>query len=272
MVLDNGETKSFDEGIVSELFHENSKQYRSDYRVVERIIAMTANPIMSRMAVARKCYPSARKIVLPRDLPKANMSFDEAVLSRRSSRDFGGQPISLLEAAKLLSFANGITGAVKTHDGLQQLFRAAPSGGALYPIEIYFIALNVEHIPAGIYHYDPVGNQLELVREDHCAPDLRAITHTEEIGNASAVLALSGISLKTRVKYGERGYRFMLMEAGHVAQNILLTVNSLQLTAVPIGGFVDDELDQLLGIDGLDEVVLYLVAVGRSSRSMGPND
>jgi hypothetical protein len=144
MALDEGVPGSFDEGIVSELFHENSKQYRSDYRVVERIIAMTANPIMSRMAVARKRYPSARKVVLPRELPKAQMGFDEAVVSRRSSRDFDGQPISLLEVAKLLYFANGITGAVKTHDGRKQSFRAAPSGGALYPIEIYCIVLNVE--------------------------------------------------------------------------------------------------------------------------------
>src|SRR5712692_314718 len=176
MTLDGEAAKSFDEGMVSELFHENSKQFRSDYRVAERIIAMTANPLMLRMAAAYKRYPSARKIVLPPDLPRAKTGFDEAVLSRRSSRDFSGKPISFLEAAKLLYFANGVTGAVNTHDGRKQLFRAAPSGGALYPIEIYLIALNIEDVPQGIYHYNTVGNVLELVCEGNSANELKAIT------------------------------------------------------------------------------------------------
>ena len=85
------------------------------------------------------------------------------------------------------------------------------------------------------------------------------------VGAALAV-ALTGISMKTKLKYGERGYRFLLFEAGHIMQNLLLVASALGVSALPIGGFVDAELDSALGIDGLDEVSLYLAAVGPPER------
>lgn len=263
MMPDGPNTRRFDESDVSELFHENSKQHRSDQRMVERIIAMTTNPVMQRMAAAHKRYPSARTVELPRDLPPPARSFTEALLARRSRRDFSHAPLGLAAVAPLLIFGNGVTGAAQTHDGRTQYFRAAPSGGALYPVEVYLVALAVSDLPQGMYHYNPVANVLEAIRKCDCTERLQAITYTEEIDSAAAVIVLTGIALKNRIKYGERGYRFMLMEAGHIAQNVLLTASAYQLAAVPIGGFVDDELDALLGIDGMDEVSLYLIAVGQ---------
>jgi SagB-type dehydrogenase family enzyme len=103
-----------------------------------------------------------------------------------------------------------------------------------------------------------------VLREgDVVARDLSSITFTVELERAAMVFVLTGIALKSRLKYGERGYRFMLLEAGHIAQNLLLTANALGLGALPIGGFVDDELDRLLDVDGVEETSLYLVAVGR---------
>jgi SagB-type dehydrogenase family enzyme len=256
--------KSYDESGVSELFHENSKQHRSDHRIAERIITMATNPLLQRMAATHKRYPSAHKIELPRDLPESTRTFTEAVLTRRSSRDFRRAPVSLPLITTLLYLGNGITGSAQAHDGRTQHFRAAPSGGALYPVELYVIAMAIEDLPQGIYHYEPVSNMLEAVRTGDRTERLQAITYTDEIDSAAAAIVLTGISLKNRIKYSERGYRFMLMEAGHIAQNILLTASAYQLAAVPIGGFVDDELDELLGIDGLDEVSLYLVAIGQS--------
>lgn len=266
MAFDDGVIRSFEETAVSELFHENSKQQRSDQRIAERIIAMAANPAMHNVVTARKKYPLAKKIPLPTDYPDAKTGFDEAVLSRRSLRNFQGTPIQLREAAKLLHFAYGVTGSAMAMDGKTQFFRAAPSGGALYPLEIYLWANHIEGLPQGIYKYDPIDNVLAELSVGNQEKEFKALTYTDEIKNAAAVFALTGISLKTRLKYGERGYRFMLLEAGHIAQNILLTANALKLIALPIGGFVDDELDDLLGIDGLDEVSLYLVAVGQGNR------
>ena len=114
----------------------------------------------------------------------------------------------------------------------------------------------------GLYHYAPASNSLELIRELDAAQELARICYTAALAKSAAVIALTGISLKSRLKYGERGYRFMLLEAGHIAQNALLAANALELGACPFGGFIDDDLDQLLGIDGLDEVSLYLIAIG----------
>jgi SagB-type dehydrogenase family enzyme len=265
VTTDIATTEGFDESVVSELFHENSKQRRSDRRVAERIMAMVRNPILMRIADARKRYPSAPKISLPDDFPPARTSFDAVILQRRSSRGFNGGAIDFCEAARLLHFANGVTGGAETYDGRTQHFRAAPSGGALYPVEVYFIALSVNALGPGIYHYDPVSNLLEFIHRGSVAAALSTLSFTPELAQAAAVVALTGIPLKSRIKYGERGYRFMLLEAGHIAQNILLTASSLGLGTVPIGGFIDDELDRLLMIDGLDEMSLYLVAVGQNA-------
>jgi SagB-type dehydrogenase family enzyme len=247
----------------SELFHENSKHQRSDCRVAERIIAMTTNPMLLRTLGTGKRYLSARRQVLPTIHPPARLSFDDAVLSRRSIRGFGAKSVSLEETAKLLHFANGVTGRLEGEDGAVQLCRAAPSGGALYPVEVYAAALNVADLDGGLYHYNAGENLVELVRSGNHADALRRITFTDEVGTAALVVILTGIPVKTRLKYGERGYRFMLMEAGHIGQNLLLTATAMGLATVPLGGFIDDELDAFLGIDGLDEVSLYLFAVGR---------
>jgi nitroreductase len=105
----------------------------------------------------------------------------------------------------------------------------------------------------------------ELVRAGDAAHEVARLCYTAALSEAAAVIVLTGISAKSRLKYGERGYRFTLLEAGHIAQNALLTASALMLDACPFGGFIDD-LDRLLGIDGLDEVSLYLVAVGRGAR------
>jgi SagB-type dehydrogenase family enzyme len=250
----------------SELFHENSKQYRADARVGERIMAMSANPLLQRIAASHKSYRSALRVRLPELLPSAKLGFDDTILARRSARDFSIKSLTLLETAKLAYFANGISGSATTHDGRTQLFRTTPSGGALYPTELYVVALNVEELTSGVYHHNPTEGCLEQVCPGNNSSALRELTFTEEIEHAAAVFAITGIPLKARIKYGERGYRFMLMEAGHMAQNILLTAAAIGLSAIPVGGFIDDELDQLLRIDGIDELSLYLVAVGRKKQ------
>lgn len=250
----------------SELFHENSKHRGSDPRIAERIIAATLNPTLVRMASARKTYPSVARIALPRSWPPAILDFDRSVESRRSRRDFQPLAIDAVSVAKLLHFASGVTGSVTTADGYRQRFRAAPSGGALYPVEAYLVALNVKGVPPGVYKYDPVEHDLAEVLRGEFGKDLETATYTEEIRHVPAIIALTGISLKSRIKYGERGYRFMLLEAGHIAQNVLLTATSMNLIALPIGGFVDDQIDRLLNIDGVDEVSLYLIAVGHGNE------
>jgi SagB-type dehydrogenase family enzyme len=256
------------EEFVSELFHENTKQRRSDARFIERIVAAAFDPtVQSVMGPSHKLYRNAKVFALPTRLPKAKQTFDDAVLSRRSSREFGKDPLPLNVAAKLLHCSYGITGELDLGHGHRQALRAAPSGGALYPIEIYLFARNVEKLPKGIYHFNSGERSLEQITAKDPFPELIKATYADELRNAALVMAITGVSLKNRVKYGERGYRFMLFEAGHIVQNFLLAANAMRLNAFAVGGFVDDELDAMLRVDGFEETSLYLAAAGRPPRS-----
>lgn len=252
----------------SELFHENSKQRRSDLAFVERIVTASASPYLHQMLTSsRKRYPSATQISLPAEFPPSKLSFDKAVTTRRSNRMFSRKPLELGQVAKLLHHAAGITGWITVDGAPVQPLRAAPSAGALFPIEIYLLALRIKGLKNGNYHFDSLKQHLEVVSVFAPAPELERLTFLHEVGTASAVFVLTGIPAKSRLKYGERGYRFMLLEAGHIGQNVLLTAQAQGLAAFTVGGFIDDELDALLRIEGSEEFSLYLIAVGNAASS-----
>jgi SagB-type dehydrogenase family enzyme len=183
----------------------------------------------------------------------------EALRKRRSVRDYSGGPLEMEELSALLFSAQGIT----AERGGARL-RTAPSAGALYPMEVYVFVHEVSGLEPGLYHYDPFEHGLTVMREG----DLRGGLHGAGLGQgalreAGAVIALAAVPARTTRKYGERGLRYVYMEAGHIAENILLEAVSLGLGAVPVGAFADERLDGLLGIDGREEISVYLVAVGK---------
>jgi SagB-type dehydrogenase family enzyme len=246
---------------ISELFHENTRQRRSDRHFVERIIAANLSPLLREVLhSAQKRYPSAPRVQLPLVGDGIEAAFDSVVLARRSERSMSGEALTLGEVSRLLRLTNGVT-TDRASGGPP--FRAAPSGGALFPAELYLVSLEVNGLATGLYHYLPGDHELEEVSPGRHAADLVAITSTPEIAQAAVVLVITGIPARTHLKYGDRGYRFLLLEAGHIAQNALLTTCSTGLSAFTVGGFIDDELDDLLGIDGVDEISLYLVVIGR---------
>jgi SagB-type dehydrogenase family enzyme len=131
-------------------------------------------------------------------------------------------------------------------------------------MEVYVFVHEVSGLEPGLYHYDPFEHGLTVMREG----DLRGGLHGAGLGQgalreAGAVIALAAVPARTTRKYGERGLRYVYMEAGHIAENILLEAVSLGLGAVPVGAFADERLDGLLGIDGREEISVYLVAVGK---------
>jgi len=204
-----------------------------------------------------KSYPQAQKFPLPREMARGGMSLEEAIQKRRSVRDYSRQPLSLAELARLLHSGGGITEPTYP-------LRAAPSAGALYPIELYAVVNRVEGLPKGIYHYSPRDHSLELVKEgDFGLEMMRHAVGQEMVRYAAAVLVLTAIFQRTRVKYGERAYRYVLLDAGHIGENIYLAATSLGLGPCGIGAFFDDDLSTMLGIDGKEEAPLYLVAVGK---------
>jgi SagB-type dehydrogenase family enzyme len=146
--------------------------------------------------------------------------------------------------------------------------RAAPSGGALYPTEVYVAVRDggCDAVPPGLFHYNPVRGDLALIAADVTERLASATPYPDAVATAGATLVFTMILERTRFKYGERGYRFALLEIGHMAQNSLLAATALGLAGVPLGGFYDDEANEVLGVDGVTETIVYLVAVGRRSR------
>jgi SagB-type dehydrogenase family enzyme len=253
---------------LSALYHENSKLRQTNSRQYgEYISLVTASPyIAERMADSYKSYPTEPSIPLPTTLDNNPSDIVKLITQRRTRRAFTGQPITMVDLAHLLQTGYGITGGVPLVGSGEklQLFRAAPSAGALYPLELYVAVWNVRGLSHGIYHYNVRRHSLEhMAGGDQCAILGRHTQTADFIQDATAMILMSAVFRRTMFKYQERGYRFILLEAGHVAQNLCLVAGSLDIGVLPIGAFLDDELNRLLGLDGVNESVLYPLLIGR---------
>jgi SagB-type dehydrogenase family enzyme len=250
---------------LAEAYHEASKVSPTQIaRQVEGARRLDGNPdlqVSATRAVKRRgdlaaALPAAR-------VPTCTLW--DAIRDRRSQRSFGDEWVTAGELAALLEAGYGVTGALESPVGSFALpLRTVPSGGALYPLELYAVALRVEELDAALYHFDPLLRSLEVVRASVDAADTAELsTYPEIVSGCCALIVIAAIFGRTRFKYGLRGYRFALLEAGHVAQNIVLTSTALGLAAVPLGGFYDRRTDEFLGLDGVNESTLYTIAVGR---------
>jgi len=198
-----------------------------------------------------------KRIHLTQELGYNGLTVEKAIANRRSQRDFTGEIMSSAELAHLLHYSSGITDK-------RQGLRAAPSAGATYPIEVYAIANNVEGLAGGIYRYLISSHELELLREGDFRNEMsRAALQEMMFKQANVIIALSAVFQRTQQRYRERAQRYICFEAGHIAQNTCLVATSLGLGACAIGAFYDDEFNRLLGLDGKNESVLYLLAVGK---------
>jgi SagB-type dehydrogenase family enzyme len=206
------------------------------------------------------------RIALP-EPASLDLSLGEAITQRRSMRDFDSGPIALDALAALLHAGYGVTRVLSPGDDRPPLSqRAVPSGGALYPLELYAAALRVGELEPGLYHFDPLSPGLEVLRFGLTAEHLAALSTYPEIASSCAVLVfVAAVFGRTRFKYGLRGYRFALLEAGHVVQNVVLAATAVGLAAVPLGAFYDRRTDAFLDLDGVNESTLYAVALGPES-------
>jgi SagB-type dehydrogenase family enzyme len=140
-----------------------------------------------------------------------------------------------------------------------------PSGGGLYPLEQYVIARRIGGLAPGIYHYNVPGHFLECVSEGSMPAKVLSDTFMAQpyVGQSAFVLVLTAVFARSLWKYRDRGYRYMLFEAGHVAQNSNLVAAALGLGALNLGGFFDADLVAYLKLDIEEEAPLYAVAFGR---------
>lgn len=196
-------------------------------------------------------------IELPAPRLHGDASLEDVLFQRRSVREFADAPISLGEAGQLLWAAQGETDP----EGL----RASPSAGALYPLEIYLVAGAVEGLEPGVYHYEVHRHQLEHVAGgDRRGRLAKAALGQSAVSGAAAVIAVGAVYERTTGKYGDRGRRYVHMEAGHAAQNVLLQASALGLDAVPVGAFDDPAVHKAVGMTGGMEP-LYLLPIGQAA-------
>ena len=257
------------------LFHENSKITRASRDwLTESLDEFAANDAELRKSLtAAKTYPGADRIPLPdrAELPPPSTPLSEVLARRRSVREYADRPIPLRLLGSLLEHAYGVTARVPLEfEGgvMTQSLRAAPSGGGLYPIELYVVAFpqtptGDADLRSGAYHYHPLDRCLELVRSDCPRSAIEPLVFTPDNRLAAPVLiVLTGRWQHALAKYGERGYRVMLLDAGHVAQNLMLAATSLGLASCPLAGFLDDPLASELRLDSNAEPVLCLLSLG----------
>ena len=195
------------------------------------------------------------KIKLPLPRYDSTTSVEKALLERRSVRDLRDEPLTINEVSQLLWAAQGITDS--------RGFRTAPSAGALYPLKVYIAIFNVKGIAKGAYKYNPHKHELVKVKHGDVKNELTlAALGQYWIRKGAAVIVLSAVYERTTKKYGERGSRYVHMEAGHAAQNIYLQAQSLNLGTVVMGAFWDDAVKKIMNMHD-EEHPLYIMPVGR---------
>jgi len=194
------------------------------------------------------------KITLPEPVYDSETSLEEALLARRSVRDFNEESVTLQQLSQLLWAGQGITDPSGK--------RTAPSAGALYPLKLYVVAGNVEGLAVGIYEYEPETHTLVKIMDGDQRQSLaQAALGQTSVENGAINIIITAIYEITTVKYGERGIRYVHMEAGHAAQNICLEAVVLKLGAVTVGAFDDAGVQQVLQLHD-DEVPLYIIPLG----------
>ena len=250
-----------DRSSLSEVFHENTKLGRWSSRAYSAWIANYLREGRGRTPLqGGKVYTLMERRELPPAEPRTEL--EHTIAARRSVREYSGVPLALDELSRLLFYTYGRT-------DVRGRLRAVASGGALYPLEIYAVPFNVDGLDPGVYHYGAETNHLDVISSGDCLSKLKDVVNWTgvDIDRASLLLVVTAAFRRNTIKYQDRGYRMVLMEAGEAVQNLCLVATSLNLGACLIGGFDDDGLSELLEIDGVEEAPLLVMVVGRPLRA-----
>jgi len=219
-------------------------------------LSACAAPERTSTQIGEEIMPSEPETIkLPQPRYESEVSVEEALLRRRSVRDYTGEPLTLEEVSQLLWAAQGITA---DWGG-----RTAPSAGATYPLETYLVVGDVEGLEEGIYKYNPHRHELCKVLDGDKRVELaRAALEQDWVKEGAVDIVLTAVYERTTVRYGQRGTRYVHMEAGHAAQNVYLQAVALNLGTVVVGAFYDDQVKKVLRLPE-EERPLYIIPVGK---------
>ena len=240
---------------IGERFQQKTKYYRNQFG---------DGPDWSLKPGQYKHYPNNPQIHLPATTSITAETLDAAIRQRKSIRDFSTKALSKKQLSFLLWASTGIQ---RREHGFP--YRTAPSAGALYPIETYVVIHNVEDIAPGVYHYNIKHHRLEELETGDFRSGITSSALDQQMCfHAAAVFVWTAIFNRSKCKYGERSYRYIYLDAGHIAQNLALSATSLHLGTCQIAALYDDEVNHLINVDGITESVIYLSAVGVPAREI----
>lgn len=178
--------------------------------------------------------------------------------NRRSVRQFSDQPVQLKDLSSLLWASTGIQRKERGHE-----FRTAPSAGALYPVETYTVVNNVETLEKGVYHYNIKDHTLEQIKSGDFSADIATAALGQKMCKTCGVVFVwTAIFFRSQWKYNQRAYRYIYLDAGHIGQNVALSAVGLGMGSCQIGAFYDDEMNDIVDVDGDTESVIYMSVVG----------
>jgi len=194
----------------------------------------------------------------------------ETIRARCSCRRFASTEVSRQALATLLYWSYGKLG-IDHPNGREMVLRPVPSNGGLHPLELYVLVQRVNGLPPGVYHYNVIGHMLECLEAGALPPRLLAGLFMSQPGveQSACQLVVTAVFARSLGKYRDRGYRYLLLEAGHVAQNCNLAAAALGLGSLNVGGFSDDDLGALLKLETEEEAPLYAVAIGEPDNADG---
>ncbi len=215
-----------------------------------------------RIPPVAKSYPKAPRVAL--SAAETAGEFPQTLLARRTWRDFAPGAVSADQLATLLRFTSGVQHWLDIPRLGRAALKTSPSGGARHPTEVYVLALNIEGLPRGIYHYNSVAHHLERLRRGATRSEVtRLLPGQWWYESAAALFLFTAVFPRTQWKYhASRAYRAVLIEAGHVCQTFLLTATWLGLAPFCSMALADSYAEKMLGVDGITESILYVAGVG----------
>lgn len=226
--------------------------------IARRVNFYNSNPLVrQKLQTHYKSYPHSKMIPLGNVLP-SSMTLERAIQSRGAQRNYKDQPMTMAQLSHILKVGY----CPRQSDHLSK--RTAPSGGGRHPTEIYPLIFNVEGLEPGAYHFNPKHQALELIKAGNLSSKLDVFFDTQQdtLENVSAIFIVTSVYRRTTEKYGERGWKILLMDIGHIGQNFWLLANSLGLGFYPITAANEHDLAKYLNINKYFEVPLVAYCMG----------
>ena len=241
-------------------FHKRSSKHAAG-RTIFPLPARDAWPEEWKTIYYKK-YQGAPVVALPSpiDIP---VIFSDLVAKRKSTRGGHHIGISSMDLSVVLKYSCGLQDNVRGENGVR--LRSQPSGGARFPLEIYIVSLKKENqIKPGIYHYNVENHVLDVLRiRDFSHKDIASLFTYPWAQDCSLAIVITAVFYRSAMKYGERAYRYSLLEAGHIGQGVYLSGTSRNVGVVAMGGIRDEALHALLDIDGTHESLVYALMLSQ---------